>query len=355
MPLYRYKNDINFHFMSCKISIITPVYNTSKYLKRCVDSILGQSYDNIEVLLIDDGSTDDSGIICDNFARADGRVRVFHVNNGGPSRARNIGLSNMTGDYVLFVDSDDWVDEQFVSHYLCDNYEDYDAVFGMWDIQTKDGIHNPSNLDKPYIGSDFTQGVIELSGSFAFELNCNKMLKTSIIQDHHIRFREGIHSNEDDIFTYDYAKYIKKFIVLPEAHYHEVYIDEFDRHLSARILPVDVIYNTNKMSVESALKISDSPLWVEYQNERLFYRLGSSIMNNITNNANPMSVEVYKDYISIAYGMRYKYNKRLVNRYRPDHKVWSVTYDAVFAINSYFYVKNMSKLITLIKNLKKSH
>ena len=70
------------------------------------------------------------------------------------------------------------------------------------------------------------------------------MIKTEIIKKHNIRFIEGIHSNEDDIFTYDYARYINKFIVLPEAHYHEIYLDEFDRHLSARILPIETIYTT---------------------------------------------------------------------------------------------------------------
>lgn len=122
-----------------KISIITPVYNTQKYLKRCIESVLSQTYSNIELLLIDDGSTDESGKICDEYANKDSRVKVFHITNGGPSRARNIGLENATGNYILFVDSDDWVDNQFVSHYLCDNYQDYDAIFGMWDIQTKIG------------------------------------------------------------------------------------------------------------------------------------------------------------------------------------------------------------------------
>lgn len=341
--------------MDNKISIVTPVFNTSKYLERCVDSILGQTYSNLELLLIDDGSTDESGLICDKYAKADNRVKVFHVSNGGPSKARNIGLSNMTGDYVLFVDSDDWVDKNFISYYLCENYQDYDAVFGTWDVQTDDGIFNPSILNEPYIGCNFPNDVIELSGRFSFELNCNKMLKTSFIRENHLRFREGIHSNEDDIFTYDYAKYIRKFIILPEPHYHEVYVDDFDRHLSARVLPVDIIFNTNKLSVDSALKISDTPLWVEYQNERLFYRLGSSIMNNIINDVNPMSIEAYEQYISLAYEMRCKYNKHLVNRYRPDHKIWALSYDITFAINSFAYVKNMSKFINWIKNIKKRH
>lgn len=332
-----------------KISIITPVYNTQKYLRRCIESVLSQTYSNIELLLIDDGSTDESGQICDEYASKDSRVKVFHILNGGPSRARNIGLDNVTGDYILFVDSDDWVDDKFVSHYLCHDYYKYDAVFGMWDIQTKNGVLNPSTLDKPYIGDDFAKGEMELSGKFSFELNCNKMIKTDIVKRYHIRFVEGIHSNEDDIFTYDYAKYIKKFIVLPEPHYHEVYVDEFERHLSARVLPVDVIYTTNKMAVKSALEISIDSLWVEFQNERLFYRLASSIMKNIANNIHRIPSQGFKEYINDAYKMRVKYNKHLVNRYRSNHKIWALIYDFVFALNSVLYVRMCSKLVYLIK------
>jgi glycosyltransferase involved in cell wall biosynthesis len=333
-----------------KISIITPVYNTQKYLRRCIESILLQSYSNIELLLIDDGSTDESGLICDEYATKDPRVKVFHTSNGGPSKARNLGLENVTGDYILFVDSDDWVDENFVSHYMCDNYQAYDAIFGMWDIQTNKGVYNPSMLDKPYIGDDFAKAVIDLSGKYSFELNCNKMLRTEIVKKHHIRFIEGIHSNEDDIFTYDYAKYITKFIVLPEAHYHEVYLDEFDRHLSARILPIETIYITNKMAVNSALKISDNPLWIEYQNERLFYRLASSIMKNIANNVHNISLCEFKKYIKEAHMMRIKYNKHIVNKHRENYKIWSILYDVVFAFENVLYVRFCSKLVCLVKN-----
>lgn len=330
------------------VSIVVPVYNTKKYLNRCIDSILSQSYSYLDVILVDDGSTDGSGDICDFYAKKDSRVRVFHVKNGGPSRARNVGLDNLEGQYVLFVDSDDWVDKNFVNHYLCEDYKEYDAVFGMWDVQTIDGVINPSQLEHPYISDDFSKGVMELSGRFAFELNCNKMLKASIVREHTIRFKEGIHSNEDDIFTYDYARYISKYIVIPGAHYHEVYVDEFDRHLSARVLPIDVIYETNKQSVESALRISKNPQWIEYQHERLFYRLGSSIMNNIIKDNGKNSVDFSK-YIKIAYELRRKYCKRLVNRYRRDHKIWALTYDIVFMFRSVAYVRLMSKVVSFLK------
>ena len=92
------------------ISIIVPVYKAEKYLAKCIESILAQTYTDLEVLLIDDGSPDSSGAICDEFAQKDQRVKVFHVKNGGAASARNHGLDNMTGDYIGFVDNDDWIE-----------------------------------------------------------------------------------------------------------------------------------------------------------------------------------------------------------------------------------------------------
>lgn len=92
-----------------KISVIVPVYNTEKYLDRCIQSILAQTYTDFELLLIDDGSTDSSGAICDRYAEQDSRVRVFHKENGGVSSARNLGLDNAKGDWIGWVDSDDYI------------------------------------------------------------------------------------------------------------------------------------------------------------------------------------------------------------------------------------------------------
>lgn len=92
------------------LSIIMPVFNVAPYLKKSIESVLFQSYKNIEILLIDDGSTDDSSNICDEYAKKDTRIKVIHKSNGGLSDARNVGLDNATGEYIAFVDSDDWLD-----------------------------------------------------------------------------------------------------------------------------------------------------------------------------------------------------------------------------------------------------
>ena len=101
-------------FMEDLVSIIVPVYNVEKYLKKSVESILNQTYDNIEILLVDDGSTDNSGNICDSFIKIDSRIRVFHKENGGLSDARNFGIEHIRGQYVSFIDSDDYISKDYV-------------------------------------------------------------------------------------------------------------------------------------------------------------------------------------------------------------------------------------------------
>ena len=100
------------------ISIITPVYNAEKTLKRCVDSILRQSYADWELLLVNDGSTDESAVICRYYESADSRIRVFDKVNGGASSARNMGLDNVRGEWVAFCDADDWVDENWLELFV---------------------------------------------------------------------------------------------------------------------------------------------------------------------------------------------------------------------------------------------
>lgn len=100
------------------ISVIIPVYNVEEYLARCVDSILSQTHPSLEVILVNDGSTDDSGSICDTYAQKDSRVRVIHKENGGLSSARNAGMDAATGEYITFVDSDDWIEADGYEHLL---------------------------------------------------------------------------------------------------------------------------------------------------------------------------------------------------------------------------------------------
>lgn len=137
-----------------KISVIVPVYNVEKYLDRCVSSIVNQTYKNLEIILIDDGSADTSPALCDNWAHHDDRIRVIHKNNGGVSSARNAGLQSATGDFITFVDSDDWIELDMIDKLFSlitennaqiscigfNSVSSYDIDNGVNDASCDDGI-----------------------------------------------------------------------------------------------------------------------------------------------------------------------------------------------------------------------
>ena len=114
------------------ISLIVPIYNVELYLSQCVESILIQTYTNLEVILVDDGSTDNCGKICDDYRNIDSRIIVIHKQNGGLSDARNTGIEIATGNYLCFIDSDDWIEPDMIE-FLYNNLVNYDADLYMCD------------------------------------------------------------------------------------------------------------------------------------------------------------------------------------------------------------------------------
>lgn len=127
-----------------KISVIVPVYKSEKYLTQCVESILGQTFSDLELLLVDDGSPDTSGVMCDRFVAMDSRTRVIHKSNGGVSSARNVGLDAATGDYITFVDSDDYIDACMYEK-MMEKAQAYDC-----DIVMCDCLKEYGNRTEPY-------------------------------------------------------------------------------------------------------------------------------------------------------------------------------------------------------------
>ena len=130
-----------------KVSIIVPVYNVEKYLKKCIDSLINQTYKNIEIILVDDGATDNSGDICNEYARKDTRCKVYHIENSGLSGARNFGLNHINGDLIMFVDADDWLDlnclEECISIIL--KHKDIDCIIFPYIREFKD-ISKKNNI-----------------------------------------------------------------------------------------------------------------------------------------------------------------------------------------------------------------
>lgn len=175
------------------VSVIVPVYQVEKYLARCVDSILNQTYSHLEVILVDDGSRDASGRICDSYAAADSRVRVIHKENGGLSSARNAGIDIAQGDYLEFVDSDDWLEPEAVEILLTEaQKQNVKAVAaGRWDVSARTG-EKKKGLCPPrrevISGQEMVRRIFRWENCDSSA--CDKLFHRSLFRD--IRFPLGV-------------------------------------------------------------------------------------------------------------------------------------------------------------------
>lgn len=208
-----------------KISVIVPVYNTEKYLRRCIDSILTQTFTDFELLLIDDGSKDASGAICDEYAKQDSRVKVFHKENGGVSSARNLGINNAIGEWITFIDSDDTVPNDALYLLQSNTLEgDVEFVIGGYSIVNETGAVTYSN-DKHII---ITMSKERIVGEMFcpqyyryWGYVCSKLYKTSLIRLNQISFNENIFFNEDRLFCVEYLCNINgKGVMLLDSCYN---------------------------------------------------------------------------------------------------------------------------------------
>ncbi len=201
-----------------KISVIVPIYNAERYLHTCVDSILKQTYNNIELILVDDGSVDKSGILCDDYQKQDNRVVVIHKNNGGVSAARNTGIDAATGKFMVFSDSDDHMPEEAL-RILIERYEECqaDLICGSYFIETK-RKNRPVTFgervyDKEAMGAELYKLITATDSPWG------KLFRTDIIKNHAIRFREGIPSGEDTLFDLEYLYYCDRVKVVSDYVY----------------------------------------------------------------------------------------------------------------------------------------
>ena len=252
-----------------KISIIVPVYNKESSLSECIDSLLCQTYDNMEILLIDDESGDSSGKICDEYGGKNDKVRVFHIKNSGPGGARNKGIDEAEGEFVTFVDADDIVDADFLEQLAAGDNLNYDVVYFGW-VMECDGKKDIHALDKKYAGDNFCKAVLSVDDSFSFENNSNNMIRRSLLRDNSIRYREGMRNHEDDLFTYSYAEHMKDFVILPIYPYHLRYDDDTE-HLSRRKVCAEEEYKTYSLITKVGLKLSDDAAWKCYLYNRFFH------------------------------------------------------------------------------------
>lgn len=204
-----------------KISVIVPVYNTEKYLHRCIDSILAQTFTDFELLLIDDGSKDSSGKICDEYAAKDSRVRVFHKENGGVSSARNLGLDNAQGEWIAFVDSDDQTLPNLLETYMDLRERDKQTdlcICGMTPDYSMSADYKIYNTTVDYNGN-IKEALISLSGCQMIGSLCNKLFRRHIIEHNTLRLNENFKFREDEDFLLRYMCHVQRVASTSENCY----------------------------------------------------------------------------------------------------------------------------------------
>ena len=226
--------------MSIYISVIIPIYNAEKYLPRCLDSIINQTYSNLEIILINDGSSDASGNICDSYAKEDSRVKVIHQSNAGVSAARNAGLDIATGDYISFVDPDDWI-ESNMYEVLVGTIQDKEIDILRFNAYRKGEIINKLPFRGEYSNKELEEKILlpligaeKFGGMFILGVLWLHLYKREVIEDNHIRFNPQLRRCEDRLFTLSSIIHAKSILFVDEVLYHyEVY----DNSLSNRYDP----------------------------------------------------------------------------------------------------------------------
>ena len=203
------------------ITVIVPVYKVEQYLDRCVSSLVGQTYSNLEIILVDDGSPDRCPELCDGWAKRDDRIRVIHKPNGGVSSARNAGLEAARGEWFFFVDSDDFLPENALEG-LMERQKAYsaDLVCGSFHIikrgnKSFDKTYPEKVIPRETFAENLPFLVNELYGSA-----CGKLCRTQIVREHSLAFPMGIPWGEDTTFSYHYLSHVSTVVTTAQCVYH---------------------------------------------------------------------------------------------------------------------------------------
>ena len=222
------------------ISVIVPVYKVEKYINQCIDSIINQTYTNLEIILVDDGSPDNCGNICDEYAKKDKRIKVIHKENEGVSIARNIGLENSNGKYVTFIDSDDWVDEEYCKTLFESlKKQEADCAACGYNRVTGETVEkiNSDNSEKLYNSKEYLIKILNPQTGLGF---CHmKLYKKEILSG--IEFEKNIVVGEDALFNIKISKKIKKAAFVSRTLYNyrinsESVVKKYDKDYAKKYL-----------------------------------------------------------------------------------------------------------------------
>ena len=251
------------------ISIIIPVYKVEKFLEKCVNSVLEQTYKNLEIILVDDGSPDNCPAICDSLAKKDKRIKVIHKKNGGVSAARNTALDEIKGKYVCFVDSDDYIEPTYV--------EDLHKAITENDVQMSACEHYLVQNEKKHIISSFSHDfVLNISDTNLLTANVdklssptNKMYDAEFLKNN--RFKTNLKYGEDQIFNFEYYEKIKAIACIHKPLYN--YVEHSGSFIQSNLKQLttyhDILFEyqqsfANKTNNESLLKRLSSDYCLDF-------------------------------------------------------------------------------------------
>lgn len=314
------------------ISVIVPVYKVEKYMDRCVKSIVGQTYTNLEIILVDDGSPDICPKMCDEWAKMDSRIKVFHKENGGVSSARNKAIDVATGEYILFVDSDDYLELNYVEELINASGENIDLVCcGYKIINDKNKIIEFST--KKYRNKDILhkpEDFFELVLNWLFDVTVNKLFKRDLIGD--IRFDTNLPLGEDRAFNLKYFNMITNNIVfIDSVGYNYVYNTGSAIHKNR-----ENSYELLKIGVENLVTYANNR-FDDYKCENYYLIIGAFVnaVLSITSKENMKSVinklkadERVKDYLQ-----NFK-----PNGFKEKLRFWLIKH------NKYIWLKKLSQI-----------
>ncbi len=265
------------------VSIIVPVYKTEKYVEECVSSLTEQSYENIEIILIDDGSPDKSGEICDKLAEKDVRIKVVHKVNGGVSSARNEGIKHSTGDYIMFADSDDFLDTMAVEKLLQMHDTDCDIViFGAYDFINGEKKSTWTYENKVVNASDFLKNYFDYRTKMDTNSPFNKLYLKNIIDENKIEFSTQFKVGEDMLFNLEYYEKCKKIqIVDYYAYFYRIHSGSVMTSYKSNLFhQLKYLYFYEKNIVKEYGGNNDNSMYTS-----LYYTLYGSLSNQLKSEA----------------------------------------------------------------------
>ena len=278
------------------ISVVIPVYNVERYLDECIQSVINQTYTDWECVLVDDGSTDGSGELCDKWSTKDERVRVIHQQNGGVSKARHRGIDEAKGKYITFVDSDDWLDSNYLLKMVADPADIVVAGYVAEDGLSINHEHTPHVSKAFFLSEESVEDFVALNESLLLYAPWGKLYRHDFIIKYGCFFPEDCSYGEDLQFNYKYLENVRSIVQVAEALYHYRQIGRGTLSSKQRSLQFQQDYEQWQM-LKTFYEKRD--LWLQPSKELLYKRLWGIIYDGIfstaTSNKQILSIPEIKD------------------------------------------------------------